>query len=113
VRAKVEPQFFILALRNLLENALDHAKSVVRCQALDQGQWVQVVVEDDGPGILEPELERVTAKFVRGRNKSMTGSGLGLAIAKIAMARIGGKLTLHNREPTGLTAMLEIPRRAA
>jgi two-component system sensor histidine kinase QseC len=113
VRAKVEPQFFILALRNLLENALDHAKSVVRCQALDQGQWVRVVVEDDGPGILEPELERVTAKFVRGRNKSMTGSGLGLAIAKIAMARIDGKLTLHNREPTGLVAMLEIPRQAA
>jgi len=113
VRAKVEPHFFVLALRNLLENALDHANDVVTCQVLDLGKEVRVVIEDDGPGIPEPELELVTAKFVRGRHKSATGSGLGLAIAKVAMARIGGRLTLHNRKPTGLAATLEIPNRAA
>lgn len=113
LRAKVEPHFFVLALRNLLENALDHANDVVTCQVLDLGKEVRVVIEDDGPGIPEPELELVTAKFVRGRHKSATGSGLGLAIAKVAMARIGGRLTLHNRKPTGLAATLEIPNRAA
>ena len=35
VRAKVESHFFVLALRNPLKNALDHANDVVTCQVLD------------------------------------------------------------------------------
>ncbi len=107
----LEPQFFMLALRNLLENAIDHSPNggTVTCRIEQREKEVLVVVEDDGPGIPEAELTRVIEKFFRGRNRSATGSGLGLSIAQIAMERIGGALRLHNREEGGVMALLAIP----
>lgn len=110
--AEVEPQYFLLALRNILENAINHSPDggIVRCRTTEQEAEVLVVVEDDGPGIPAAELPRVTERFFRGRNRSATGSGLGLAIAQIAMTRIGGALHLENRRMTGFRAALAVPR---
>lgn len=103
-----EPHFLSLALRNLVENALNHSpeNSLVVCRVEDVGHDVRLVVEDEGPGIPEAEISTVVEKFVRGRNRSATGSGLGLAIAQAAMARIGGTLGLENRSGGGLRAVL-------
>jgi two-component system sensor histidine kinase QseC len=106
----VELQFFLLALRNLLENAINHSpkEGTVTCRVVTEGDQVQLVVEDEGSGVPEAELPRVTERFFRGRNRSATGSGLGLAIAQTAMERIGGQLRLQNRRPRGLTAVLVV-----
>ncbi|MEP4423162.1 MAG: sensor histidine kinase, partial [Nitratireductor sp.] len=104
--------FLALALRNLIENALNHAPAdtPVTCRIEAGGdRAVRFVVEDEGPGIPEAEMALVVQKFVRGRTRSATGSGLGLAIAQAAMARIGGRLTLENRDEGGLRASLSVP----
>lgn len=105
-----EPHFLSLALRNLIENALNHSPedSMVVCRVEEAGRDVRLVVEDEGPGIPEAEICTVVEKFVRGRNRSATGSGLGLAIAQAAMARIGGALVLENRSGGGLRAVLTV-----
>ncbi|SEB39043.1 two-component system, OmpR family, sensor histidine kinase QseC [Nitratireductor aquibiodomus] len=105
-----EPHFLSLALRNLIENALNHSpeNSMVVCRVEEAGRDVRLVVEDEGPGIPEAEISTVVEKFVRGRNRSATGSGLGLAIAQAAMARIGGALGLENRSGGGLRAVLTV-----
>jgi len=115
-RVRVEPHFLTLALRNLIENALTHAPEdtpVVCRVGIGTDGRVTFAVEDEGPGIPQGELSQVMEKFVRGRNRSAAGSGLGLAIARAAVARMGGSLTLENREDGGLRAALHVPGAAA
>jgi two-component system sensor histidine kinase QseC len=114
-KVMAEPHFFALAVRNLLENAINHSPEggVVTCRIAQADMKLTVCIEDDGPGVAEAELSRVTEKFFRGRNKSSTGSGLGLAIAEIAMARIGGEMRFQNRQPHGFSATLVMPLKAS
>ena len=104
----IEPELFTLAARNLIENAVNHSPpgGVVRCRVADGAEAGQVIIEDDGPGIPDEELPRVTERFFRGRNKAPVGSGLGLAIAELALGRSGWRLQLQNRETGGLRAMI-------
>lgn len=98
-----------LAIRNLIENALLHSQGTVQVGIAQDAHHLRVSVEDDGPGISEDELPRVTERFFRGRSKSPTGSGLGLAIVKEAASRLDGRLVFENRLPSGLRATLELP----
>lgn len=108
---RIDPVLATLAIRNLIENAIVYspqgAKIVIRLSA-HKGH-LNLCVEDEGPGIAADELSRATDRFFRGRHRSSDGSGLGLAIAKEAVSRMGGDLSLENREPHGLRAVLLIP----
>jgi signal transduction histidine kinase len=99
------------ALTNLVENAAAHAGDV-SVRLVDGPDWLRLVVEDNGPGIPPPELERVKQPFVRldtARAAHAGGMGMGLAIAQDAAALHGGRLRLENRTEGGLRAMLELP----
>ncbi len=104
----IEPESFTLAARNLIENAVGHSPhgGVVRCRLAQEADGPAVVIEDDGPGIPEDELPRVTERFFRGRNKAAVGSGLGLAIVELALSRSGWRLRLENRAAGGLRATI-------
>ncbi|MDI6028474.1 sensor histidine kinase N-terminal domain-containing protein [Corticibacterium sp. UT-5YL-CI-8] len=108
VELHIEPELFTLAARNLMENAVNHSPpgGVVRCRVAGQFEAGQVIIEDDGPGIPEEELPRVTERFFRGRNKAPVGSGLGLAIVELALGRSGWRLQLQNRDAGGLRAVI-------
>lgn len=88
------PDCLQLALRNLHENAVQHTREgrivwTVRSNSL--------LVEDEGPGIADDEIDKLGNRFFRGRAKSPVGSGLGLAIVKLALAKIGAEFTISNR----------------
>ena len=73
---------------------------------------VRIVIEDEGPGIPEEELERVFAPFYRletSRNRATGGTGLGLAIARSAVRAHGGDITLSNRKGGGLRVEVSFP----
>lgn len=106
-----------LALRNLYENAIQHAPegSSVAWLCRRDGDELLLVLEDGGAGIPEDELPLVVKRFYRGRRKSDVGSGLGLAITELALKRIGGNLALTNRtDGSGLRAEVRLlaPRRS-
>ena len=99
------------ALRNLLENAAAYgARATAR---IDRGgSGVRVVIEDEGPGIPEDDLERVFEPFVRleaSRSRDTGGSGLGLAIARSIVRGHGGDVHLENRAGGGLRATVALP----
>jgi len=100
------------AVTNLIDNAVAHGgKVTVRIE--DSAAVLRVVIDDDGPGIPEADLDRVTEPFVRldaSRSLDTGGVGLGLAIVRDAAAYHGGALRLENRESGGLRATLELPR---
>jgi len=65
---------------------------------------------DEGDGIPEKDLSRVTERFYRvDAVRTRGGHGLGLAIVKETLDRDGGSLQLENREPNGLCAMITLP----
>lgn len=113
-------ELFLVALRNLLENALQHSPvgGVVRCSVATTPAEGIVAVEDDGPGIPEDELGLVCQRFFRGRHKSDLGSGLGLAIVDLALQQADARLRLANKPEGGLRAEImvsgtRLSRRAA
>lgn len=71
-------------LANLIDNALKHCPSgsvaTVSIEADDTG--TVLAVEDDGPGIPEPDRERMFERFHRGADTTAAGTGLGLAIVR-------------------------------
>lgn len=74
--------------RNLIENAVRHARSRVTVQVGSAGGAAQLSVEDDGAGVPAALRGRVFERFAKGADS--TGSGLGLAISRwVARAHDG------------------------
>ncbi|MFC4173247.1 ATP-binding protein [Microvirga sp. GCM10011540] len=109
---RMNRELFHLVVRNLHENAVQHSPPGGRVRwFLDDGVHPPAVaVEDEGPGIPEDEIGRVTDRFFRGRHRSAVGSGLGLAIVEAALKRAKGTLALRNRrDRSGLRAGFGLP----
>ncbi|MHA0325299.1 sensor histidine kinase [Sphingomonas melonis] len=112
--AAIEPQDFDELLGNLLDNAAQHARSIVQASAsLDPADARRLVltVADDGPGIPEEERSRVTQAGVR-LDERGEGHGFGLAIVRELASLHGAALTLDAREGGGLVAQVTLPARA-
>ncbi len=75
-------------------------------QNVRKGMRTTITVEDNGLGLPEVDLVRLTEPYVTTRDK---GTGLGLAIVKKIMADHGGDLVLENREEGGARAVLTFP----
>ena len=100
------------ALRNLLDNAIKYGKTA-RARIRATPAAIEIVVDDDGPGIPADDLARVFEPFYRveeSRSRETGGVGLGLAIARSIVDAQGGALTLANRPEGGLRATLTLPR---
>ena len=101
-------------VRNLLENALAHARTAVEVRAVAEPDGARLDVVDDGPGIAEADRERIFDRFQRGdpaRSRHTSGSGLGLAIARTLAERNRGTLVLADPDggPAGAHFVLRLP----
>ncbi len=105
------PSEIARALRNLAENAAKHGGGgTMRLSRNDSNEAV-IDVMDEGPGVDEALLSRITAPFFRvdaARTQS-DGAGLGLAIALAIAEAHGGRLELKNLQPRGFCARLVLP----
>ncbi len=100
------------AVANLVSNALAYGGAARIRLSRGEGGTVRLVVEDDGPGIPEAELEAVFAPFRRlegSRNRETGGTGLGLTIARNILRAHGGDVVLQNRPEGGLRAVATLP----
>lgn len=99
-----------LALRNLVDNAINYSSGEVTIRVAVVEGNASVLVADHGPGISEQELPRVVEPFVRGNGTTqrIRGSGLGLALTRHVALLHGGSLKLRNRKGGGLDAELRV-----
>lgn len=100
------------ALQNLIDNAIKYGQGA-HIRVKDDASLMRITVEDDGPGIAEAELVRVTEPYYRidsARSQERGGVGLGLSIVKDIALMHGGELVLANRPQGGLAATLSLPR---
>jgi signal transduction histidine kinase len=105
-------QSLTLVFTNLLENAaeaMDGEGTVTIAGSVD-GDWVEIAVSDDGPGI-PPELHEEIFEFSFSRRKSSRPSmGFGLWWVKTLMARLGGSVVVESDGAHGTTFRLRLPR---
>jgi signal transduction histidine kinase len=95
-------------LGNLIDNACKWAKSSVHVQSRRDGDRIEILVDDDGPG-LEPSLRaKVLQRGVRA-DEAAPGSGLGLAIAADLVELYRGSIELTAAPRGGLRAALRLP----
>ena len=100
------------ALDNVLRNAKKYAQSRIVVQARSVGDKVEIVIDDDGPGIPEAEREHIFEPFYRldrSRDRATGGFGLGLAIARKAILLHGGTVHAATAEAGGARFVMRIP----
>jgi len=92
----------LYGLGNLIENAVDFAKTRVEIAVRWSEQEVAVTISDDGPGFPPEILSRIGEPYVTSRRRATTdgeesGLGLGFFIAKTLLERSGATLAFLNR----------------
>ena len=105
LQVKLRPDAVRRAVTNLVDNARRHAQHI-RLAAEPHGRTVQLIVDDDGPGIPSNRREDVFKPFESGRDG---GTGLGLTIARDIVRAHGGDILLENSPMGGLRARLRLP----
>lgn len=108
---------------NLIENALKYGgqgtevtitlRDVARDVGLSGPAWC-IDVTDNGPGIDEAHIPRLTERFYRidsHRSREMGGTGLGLAIVKHILNRHRGRLRIASTTSKGSTFTVVLPKK--
>ena len=104
-----------LALKRLVANLVDNALKYgerARARVFSEDGMAVILVEDDGPGMPESEIERVFEPFHRlesSRSRETGGIGLGLAVVRAVARSHGGDVVLRNRPRGGLSARVTLP----
>jgi signal transduction histidine kinase len=95
--------------RNLIDNALaaTDGRGEVKLHLATANGTIKARVTDNGPGVPEPERERIFERFVR-LDPSQPGSGLGLAISRRIARHHNGELTCDPHED-GASFTLQLP----
>lgn len=97
---------------NLIDNAARHARSTVEIAARERNGAVELIVEDDGPGIPVEERSRIFERFTRVEGGDRTGgTGLGLAIAKGFADAMGMTIMAEEGKSGGAALRLVMPVR--
>lgn len=110
--AAVRPNALKRALSNLVMNAAAHGETVEVQAAPRPSGGIEIIVDDDGPGIPEDRYEDAFKAFNRlddSRNQNEKGVGLGLAIARDVARSHGGDIILDRSPLGGLRAIVRLP----
>jgi two-component system, OmpR family, sensor histidine kinase KdpD len=96
---------------NLVNNAIQYTpkNSKIDIMAMAYTDLLHLVIEDNGPGFPEDEIDHVFDKFYRLKNSKAGGTGLGLSIVKGFVEAMGGSVSLKNISTGGARFTVEIP----
>ncbi len=106
------PMALARAFSNIIENAARYAKKTIRITEHDSADQIEIIIEDDGPGIPDDKKRDALRPFVRldeSRSDKTGGTGLGLSIAQTAIENHGGQMFLENSDLGGLRVRVVLP----
>ncbi len=100
-------------INNLISNAVKYQKPqepkpTVKLGVTADENFAEIIIEDNGIGILDEHLNNIFKMFFRSHD-NITGLGIGLYIVKEALTRIGGEIAVQSVYGIGTTFKLTIP----
>jgi two-component system sensor histidine kinase KdpD len=108
----VDATLIVQVFSNLFDNVAKYTPpgTHVYVSAIADGQFVRVMVDDEGPGLPAGDPARLFDKFQRGNGEgAVVGVGLGLAICQAIVRTHGGEIEAHRREGGGARFELTLP----
>jgi len=108
----VDGALMLQVFTNLLENVVKHTPPGTHAtlEAVLEDPFMRVSIADTGPGLPPGDLERLFAKFHRGRDESSTGgAGLGLSICRAIVTAHGGQIDASQRPGGGARFSFTLP----
>ncbi|MCI0653726.1 MAG: ATP-binding protein [Methylococcaceae bacterium] len=113
-QVEVDPVRMRQVLHNLIKNATEALESVdpgrivvsTRGVRLQGSNWIELRIEDNGPGISRDKADRIFDPYVTGKAK---GTGLGLAIVKKIIEEHGGVISIDITYSHGAAFLIRLP----
>jgi two-component system sensor histidine kinase KdpD len=108
---RADPALLERAIANVVDNAVAYTPDGrrVRVEASEVGRRVQLRVMDHGPGIAEPDRQRVFQPFQRIGDSRPGGIGLGLAVARGFLTAMGATIEIDDTPGGGATVTISLP----
>ena len=112
-----DPEGIHRAVLNLVTNALDAvedrpgAKVAVQVLLEPDGNWVKVIVLDNGPGVPADKVDDIFKPFVS--TKGSRGTGLGLPVSRKVLREHGGDIIVQSVPEKGSKFTLRLPMKSA
>ena len=109
-----EPKM-MLAIRNLLDNALKYSDNVQSKHVCEiffkvKNNVLEISIQDFGKGIKKEEIPKLTEPFYRAdKENDIKGFGIGLTIVKKVIEAHNGKLIIESKHGKGSTFKLQLP----
>ncbi|MFN2975699.1 ATP-binding protein [Terriglobus aquaticus] len=105
------------AIMNVVHNAIkfspvDSTVQITYSVSDTASRTIEVVVQDQGPGIPLAEVDAVFGRFYTGSSKNgheSQSTGLGLSIAKLVVERSGGEIRFDRHTQTGARCVIRLP----
>ncbi|MQY26750.1 sensor histidine kinase [Nocardia aurantia] len=111
-RISGDPGALTRVVRNLVDNAVIHARSTVTVRTVQGAADARVIVDDDGPGIPATDRSRVFDRFVRladDRARATGGAGLGMPIVAEIVAAHHGTVRIDDSPLGGARLTVTLP----
>ncbi len=109
---QLDPVRMRQAMGNIIHNALQHTEhgQVILTASMEDDEYVQISVKDDGAGISHADIPHVFDRFYRVDQSRSSGSGLGLDIARTIIETHGGRIAVHSEGiGCGTTVKVTLP----
>lgn len=111
---KIDSDKLYMALSNIVENSIDYTLKGgwVNVSLVEESGYAKVVVQDNGIGVPEEQIDRLFDRFFRASNAiriRTEGSGLGLYIAKDIVKNHGGDILVSSKENEGSIFTIALP----
>lgn len=108
-----KPDYFLLALQNLIDNALKYSNNDwVTIKLTNDNGKIILRIEDFGIGIQSSEKEKIFERFYRGEKAELLGIkgyGLGLSLVKFIVDSMNGTISVTENKPKGSVFILTFP----
>ena len=111
-----DPEQFNRVINNIISNSvkyMDKDNPMLALKLTDEDEWVHIIIEDNGAGIAEADVEHIFDRFYRAdasRNQRIGGSGIGLSIVKKIVEDHGGTIYAESAEGEGTQIHIKMLR---
>jgi len=100
-----------ILLRNLIDNAREYSpeKGYIRLSLLNKSPYLEILIEDSGPGVKPEHYARLTDRFYREHQNKGKGAGLGLSLVKSIVDFHNGQIHFSQSSLGGLAIRVLLP----